>query len=502
MKRFACLLLALALLMGAGAAAPAEGPAASGVAYEIFVGSFADSDGDGLGDLRGIEEKLDYIASLGVDMIWLTPIHPSPSYHHYDVTDYYAVAPEFGALEDFDSLVAACRERGIGVILDLVVNHTGVGHPWFSEACAALAGGKESPAIEMYTFTQGSGDHEVPGASGWYYEGRFGPHMPDLNLDNEDVRGEIARIIAFWQEHGVSGFRLDATTSYYTGAPGKCAEFVRFICETARAKDPDCYVVGECWADAQTILGMYSSGIDSLFNFPAADVDGLLVQAALNGRGAAVARRMAEWNGQLRAASPASLDAPFLTNHDIARARGMLRSDEAAMKAAAMLYLLLPGRPFVYYGEELGMSGSGRDENKRLPMLWSAADETANCLPPADADQKQRLKAGVAEQEGNEESLLNWYRALIALRSLAPELARGEMTALDAGNDAVCAFTVEDGTTAIVLVNASKGETVSLDLAALGLDDAALLGCVGVPAEDFLADAALPPLSCALLRAE
>ncbi len=501
MKRITGLLLALVLVLGMGAAARAEVPAASGVAYEIFVGSFADSDGDGIGDLRGIERKLDYIASLGVDMIWLTPIHPSPSYHHYDVTDYYSVAPEFGTMADFDGLVSACAERGIGVILDLVVNHTSSEHPWFLAACAALGSGDDS-LTGWYNFTQGAGEHDVPGMQGWFYEGRFGYHMPDLNLDSDAVRDEIAKIIAFWQGHGVSGFRLDATTSYYTGAPDGNAGFVRFITETARANDPDCYVVGECWADEQTILGLYGSGIPSLFNFPAADVNGLLVQAALNGRGAAVARRMAAWNESLRAVSPASQDAPFLTNHDMARARGMLRSDDAAMRTAAMLYLLLPGRPFVYYGEELGMSGSGRDENKRLPMLWSAAEGSANCLPPADADQKQRLKAGVAEQEGDGDSLLNWYRRLIALRALAPELARGSMAALDAGSDALCAFTVTDGTTVAVLINASSGETAAVDPAALGIENAALLGCAGVAAEDFVRDGALPPVSCALLRLE
>jgi len=499
MKRLTGLLLALVLVLGTGAAARAGAPAAPGVAYEIFVGSFADSDGDGLGDLRGIEQKLDYIAALGVDMLWLTPIHPSPSYHHYDVTDYCAVAPEFGAMEDFDSLVASCKERGIGVILDLVVNHTSSEHPWFLEACAALGEGGESVLCGWYNFSEGSGAHDVPGAAGWFYEGRFGYHMPDLNLDSEAVRAEIANIIAFWQEHGVAGFRLDATTSYYTGAPGRNAEFVRFICETAKANDPDSYVVGECWADAQTILGLYESGIDSLFNFPAADVDGLIVQATLSRRGAAVARRMAEWNGSLRAVSEDIQDAPFLTNHDMARARGMLRSDDAAMKAAAMLYLLLPGRPFVYYGEELGMSGSGRDENKRLPMLWSGADEGLNCLPPADADQKQRLKAGVAEQEADESSLLSWYRRLIALRALAPELAHGTMTALDAGHEAVCAFAVTDGTTVVALVNASPDETVRVDLVALGLDGAALLGCAGM-AQDAAFDGDMPPLSCALVR--
>ena len=499
MKRLTGLLLALVLLLGTGAAARAEAPTASGVAYEIFVGSFADSDGDGIGDLRGIEQKLGYISSLGVDMIWLTPIHPSPSYHHYDVTDYYAVAPEFGTLADFDSLVAACNARGIGVILDLVVNHTSSEHPWFLQACEALGKGEDNALTGWYNFTQGEGTHDVPGAAGWFYEGRFGYHMPDLNLDNEAVRAEIASIIAFWQEHGVSGFRLDATTSYYTGAPGRNAAFVRFVTETAKANDPGSYIVGECWADAQTILGLYESGISSLFNFPAADVDGLFVQAALNGRGAAVARRMAEWNESLRAVSPNSQDAPFLTNHDMARARGMLRSDMDAMKTAAMLYLLLPGRPFIYYGEELGMSGSGRDENKRLPMLWSAADEGENCLPPAEADQKQRLKAGVAEQEADADSLLHWYRRLIALRALSPELAHGDMTALDAGHEAVCAFTVTDGTTVAVLINASRTETASLDMAALGLEGIEVLGCVGTDAEAVLAGR-LPPMCCAVAR--
>ena len=168
MRRAMALLLALVLIWGTGAAAHAEASPASGAAYEIFVGSFADSDGDGVGDLKGIEQKLDYIASLGVDMLWLTPIHPSPSYHHYDVTDYYAVAPEFGTLADFDSLVSACSERGISVILDLVVNHTSSEHPWFLEACEALSKGVDNPRASWYNFTEGSGDHDVPGAANWF----------------------------------------------------------------------------------------------------------------------------------------------------------------------------------------------------------------------------------------------------------------------------------------------------------------------------------------------
>ena len=500
MRRGLCALLALILCV-ISAAARAEGVPASGVAYEIFVGSFADSDGDGTGDLKGIEERLDYIASLGADMIWLTPIHPSPSYHHYDVLDYTAVAPEFGTMEDFDSLIRACEKRGIGVILDLVVNHTSSEHPWFREAVSALANGEESPLIDWYHFSRDSGQHPVPGAPGWYYEGQFGYHMPDLNLEQADVLSEIARIIAFWQGHGVRGFRLDATTSFFTGAPEKCASFIRFLCETAKAGDPGCYLVGECWADSQTVLNMYRSGIDSLFNFPAADQNGVLIKSALNGKGASVARQLAAWNGEMRAVSPASLDAPFLTNHDLARSRGMVRSKMEPMKAAAMLYLLLPGRPFIYYGEEIGMSGSGRDENKRLPMLWSAQNEAANCLPPAESDQAQRLKEGVDVQETDPDSLLSWYRQLIALRALAPELKKGEMTALETGQDALCAFTVTDGQDEVaVIINASASESAPVDLGEIGLEHCQVLGCVGTSGAEIASGGALPPLSCVLLR--
>ncbi len=499
MRRLLCLALALCLLCGCSLAENATERPASGVTYEIFAGSFADGNGDGLGDLQGVMDHLDYIASLGVSRIWLTPIHPSPSYHRYDVTDYYAVDPALGSLEDFDQLVASSAEHGIDIVMDLVVNHTSAQHPWFLQACDALRRGADSPYISWYHFTQGEGQHQVSGTD-WYYEGSFGAHMPDLNLKNDDVRAEIARILAFWQSRGVKGFRLDAVTSYFTGASASTAEFLSFLTQTARQNDPDAYLVGEAWTDEASILALYQSGVDSLFNFPAADQNGVFIRGALGGRGAAVASTLADYNAKLREASPSSLDAPFLTNHDLARARGMLRSNVPKMKTAAMLYLLLPGRPVVYYGEELGMSGSGRDENKRLPMLWSGADASLQCLPPADADQQQRLKTGVIEQNDDPDSLLNTYRALIHLRAQAPELERGVMTALDAGNDAVCAFLVEDGDAAVaVLVNASGDQSVSVALSALELSGATALGQVGNVS--LSADTlTLSPVSCILLR--
>lgn len=491
------LLLALTLLCGTALAEPAA-PASSGVTYEIFVASFQDSDGDGCGDLQGIIDRLDYIASLGVDRIWLMPIHPSVSYHKYDVMDYYAIDDKYGTLADFDALAAACAEKGIGITLDLVVNHSSKYHPWFLAACDALRNGADSPYIAWYNFTKGEGQHSVSGTD-WYYEGPFGDHMPDLNLDNPEVRAEIAKIIAFWQSHGVTGFRLDAVTSYYTGANESIKDFLTFVCETAKATDPDCYIVGECWADEATIMDLYQSGIDSLFNFPAADTNGTFVQASLNAKGAASARLLAEWNQKLRAASPASIDAPFLTNHDLARAAGMLRLKVPFEKAASMLYLLSTGRPTVYYGEELGMTGSGKDENKRLPMVWSTAEGTVLCNPPADADQKQRLKEGVDVQDANPDSLLNWYRQLIALRAQAGHVfTYGTMTNLDAGHAAVAFYRIdgEQGSVA-VLSNIHQAETVTVDASLLG--STSLLGQLGGVSVDG-ATVTLPPISCLLLQ--
>lgn len=497
-KKVAAMVFALLLAVSSAAAAPAS----LGVTYEIFVASFQDSNGDGVGDLQGIISRMDYLESLGVKQLWLMPIHPSPSYHKYDVTDYEEIDPAYGTVEDFAQLVAACNGHGMTVMLDLVVNHTSSQHPWFQEACKALAAGTDSPYMQWYHFAQSSGDgyHAVPGAQGWWYEGRFGDHMPDLNLDNEEVRAEIAKIITLWQNRGVKGFRLDAVTSYYTGATGKNTDFLRFVNETAKANDPACYVVAEAWTDEATMMNLYASGIDSLFNFPAADSTGTLLKVALKGNGAAVAKRLAAWNEQLRKANPDGVDAPFLTNHDMGRAAGVLRLGKHQEKAAAMLYLLLPGVPTVYYGEELGMTGSGRDENKRLPMLWSAEEEAELCNPPAEADQHQRLKEGVDVQDKDSDSLLNCYRQLIAMRNQAPELLHGEMTAMDAGNDSVAFFTVKDGDSSVaVLVNASDEEEMTVDIPQLMgytvLGSYGQVQCVGETVT-------LAPISCVLLRVE
>ncbi|MDO4567271.1 MAG: alpha-amylase family glycosyl hydrolase, partial [Oscillospiraceae bacterium] len=276
-KRTAALLLCLCLLASllAGCAQTAPTPSLETAErnviddkyrnwYEIFVYSFHDSDGDRIGDINGLTEKLDYVAALGANGIWLMPIMPSPSYHKYDVTDYYGIDPQYGTLEDFRAFLDAAHGRGIDVIIDLVVNHTSNEHPWFQSAKQ----GEDSPYRDYYVWG-GEARSGYSRAGDSYYESRFVSTMPDLNLDSEAVRGEITDIMRFWLEDvGVDGFRLDAVTSYYTGVEQKNIDFLTWLGETARGISPDCYIVGEAWEDLYTIADYAGAGIDSFFTFP------------------------------------------------------------------------------------------------------------------------------------------------------------------------------------------------------------------------------------------
>ncbi|MBR5225984.1 MAG: DUF3459 domain-containing protein [Clostridia bacterium] len=458
---------------------------ASGVIYEIFPGSFADANGDGHGDLAGVTAKADYIASLGVSAVWLTPIYPSPSYHGYDVTDYCAIHPAMGTMDDFDAMLDALHQRGLSVYLDLVLNHTSSEHPWFTQACTALAEGKESRFIDYYNFSTepGANMHAVPGADGHYHLGEFTSHMPDLNLDSEAVREEIRQIAAFWLARGVDGFRLDATTHYYGGDTEQNTAFLTWLMATLRAIKPDVYVVGEAWTDDATISRMYDSSISSLFHFSLADSTGAIATAVREQNGAKLARTIAAY-------SVNGTDAPFLTNHDMGRSAGVLMNDAGKMRAAAAAYLLAPGRPTVYYGEEIGMNGSGRDENKRLPMLWG--EEAVVCNPPEKADQKQRLKVGVLEQEADESSLLNTYRKLIALRNRTPEIDAHAPQSLDLDVKALYAIQYGDVT---VVVNMGKKE------ASCAFEQEASIEAIGSVTLDG-GQLTMEPWSAAVLRAE
>lgn len=447
------LALCLALL-------PVASLAGRGPVYEVFVASFADDDGDRRGDLKGLTDKLDYIAALGIKNIWMMPISPSPSYHKYDVTDYMAIDPAYGSMEDFDALVRAADAKGIGLLLDLVLNHSSNEHPWFLSAVESLKSGQEGGMKDYYFFSQSSG-HPVPGLEGWFYQGSFGPHMPDLNLDLPAVREEIRQILAFWLNRGASGFRLDATTHYYEDNTARNTEFLRWLNTQAKAIKSDCYIVAEAWKDESTILSLYESGIDSLFNFPLSNADGALVKAMRAQQGEVLARRVERYALRIRERNPIGMDAPFLSNHDNARSAGFLMFKQQQMKLAAALYLTMPGVPFIYYGEELGMSGSGRDENKRLPMLW-AMDESLNPLPPSLADQNQRLKISADMQEDDPASLLNFYRHLGTLRGERSQFEDEQVTALIISDPRLAAWAFGGLYNPLSVMHNLSGETILL----------------------------------------
>lgn len=444
--------------------------------YEIFVRSFYDQDGDGIGDLAGVTARLDYITrDLGADGIWLMPIMPSPTYHKYDVTDYRTIDPEYGTLADFDALIAAAHERDVKVIIDLVVNHTSNLHPWFEQAVSALWKGTDSPYIDYYNFTlenPGEGYNKI--TDKYYYECRFVSGMPDLNLDSPAVRAELLEIAFFWLDRGVDGFRLDAVTSFYTGNRDKNIAFLGWLNDSIKEKKPDAYLIGEAWSEGGIISDYYASGIDSFFNFPYAQATGRLVAALNSKTGQNFAAAIATWNQQIRVKNAGAIDALFLSNHDHARSAGFLMRDLQKQKMAAALYLLAPGNPFIYYGEEIGMTGSGKDENHRLPMLWSETEKTGMTLPPPGATQTIEGIRGADKQARDRNSLLYYYRQILEIKRKHPEIARGVMTPVNTGNSGVAAWFITWDNQRVYVLHNLLSESVRIDLGQSDLDPAAL----------------------------
>ncbi len=411
--------------------------------YEIFVYSFYDSDGDGIGDLNGVREKLDYIEEMGFDGIWLMPVMPSTTYHKYDVTDYYGIDEEYGTLEDFQALVEECHERGIKVVIDFVINHTSSQHDWFQTACAYLAALEdgeepdvnECPYVGYYHFSreqESSSYYEIPavndGAATWYYEGVFWSEMPDLDLSNEALRADLESIAAYWINMGVDGFRMDAALHFEESDTAFNTEVLNWLYSYCLSLDPDFYMVSEVWANEATIADYYASGTPSMFNFDMAEAEGKLIKAA---RGTlkitSLVDSMIQWQEDFSAENSDYIDAAFISNHDTGRISNALVSDENDMKMAAGLLMTMSGNTFVYYGEEIGMKSKGSaDENKRLPMFWSDVDTEGMTDGPADAEEGITSSFAAAdEQLSDETSILNYYKRALALRNENPEIARG-----------------------------------------------------------------------------
>ena len=448
--------------------------------YEVFVYSFCDSDGDGIGDLRGIISKLDYLQELGVNGIWMMPINPSQSYHKYDVADYYAIDPAYGTLEDMDDLLAECEKRDIKVIMDLVLNHTANNHEWFltaAEYLNSLPEGaepdtEECPYVDYYFFNQegGSGYHAVPGSVTWYYEGQFSPDMPDLNLGNERVRQEIDAIMAFWLGRGVHGFRLDAAKEFYSGNTGANVEVLSWIQETARSYKEDVYLVAEVWESFGMVTEYYKSGITSLFNFPFGNSDGKIV-SVLRGAGnpatvTTYATALEKADKAYGGSNPDYIDAPFLSNHDVGRIAGFVSRDENKIKLAGAMNIFMSGSTFIYYGEELGMVGSGNDPSKRAPMYWNEARDEGTTNPPPECELPAEYPFPSLEvQKNDDSSIYNYYRQAIAIRQALPVISHGRTTAVtDLNTGCVSAFRkIWEEEECIILMNISP-DAANVDL--------------------------------------
>ena len=411
--------------------------------YEIFVYSFCDSNDDGIGDLQGVISKLDYLQELGITGIWFMPIHPSQSYHKYDVRDYYEIDPEYGTMADMEQLLAECDSRGIHVITDLVLNHTGDDHEWFQTACEYLnslpAGAQpnaaECPYVDYYYFNQegGAGYHSV-GSSSWYYEGKFSPDMPDLNLANPAVREEITQIMQFWFEKGVDGFRLDAAKEFYSGNVKANIEVLSWIQQTATSLKEDAYLVAEVWDGFGQLTQYYESGITSLFNFAFGSTDGkiptVLRQSGNPAKVTSYATALETADTAFLGSNPNYIDAPFLSNHDVGRIAGFVTRDPLKMKMAGAMNVLMSGSCFIYYGEEIGMIGTGNDPSKRAPMYWNAARDNGTTNPPPGCELPEELVWGSLEEQVNDDaSIYNYYRQVIAIRNALPVITHGRTTA-------------------------------------------------------------------------
>ncbi len=417
------------------------------VFYEIFVYSFCDSDGDGIGDLNGVTSKLDYLQELGINGIWLMPIHPSISYHKYNVRDYYAIDPDYGTMEDFENFMAECQKRDIHVILDLVINHSGHDHQWFTTACDYLRGlgdgepnAEECPYVDYYFFEKEAvGAYTQVEGTDWYYESQFSPDMPDLNLANEALRSDIVDIMSYWLDKGVAGFRLDAAKEFYSGSVTKNNEVLSWIMEAGRSLKEDIYFVAEVWEGFAQVTEYYKSGISSIFNFPFGDGTGKII-SVLRGAGKAdtvtsYATALEKADEAYSASNPEYIDAPFLSNHDIGRIAGFTSKEANRTKLAGAMNLFMGGSAFIYYGEEIGMVGSGNDPSKRAPMVWNEARDNGTTDLPPECELPDEYPFGSLEtQRYDDSSIYNYYRQAVAIRQALPVISHGSVTAEEALN--------------------------------------------------------------------
>lgn len=426
------------------------------VFYEIFVRSFQDSDGDGIGDFNGLTQRLDYLQDLGVNAIWLMPIHPSPSYHGYDVLNYYAVNPEYGTMDDFKKFLSEAHRRDIRVIIDYVVNHTSSQHPFFVDANSS----PDAKYRDWYVWSDTPGDRWHEGNGGYYY-GYFDSGMPDLNYRNPDVTEQMYEVTRFWLEDvGVDGFRIDAAKHLIEEGDqlentAATHEWFKDFYTFYKAEDPEAYTIGEVYGAGAFLATTYTEQMDHIFNFEVAS--GILNSVS----GESNTGINSAWNFTLKDIQDGEYGT-FLANHDQNRVMSVLNGREDKAKLAAVILLTSPGTPFLYYGEEIGMEGKKPDEDIRRPMQWSGeANAGFTSGTPWRAPDPNYVEANVDLQENDPDSLLGLYRTVIGLRRQHAVLRTGALTLLETGTPGVYAVIRSNEEEAILVLVNLKGTPAS-----------------------------------------
>jgi alpha-amylase len=433
------------------------------VFYQIFPRSFKDSDGDGIGDLKGIIEKLDYLNDgdpgthhdLGVTAIWLTPFMESPSYHGYDIVDYRKVGKEYGSSQDFKELIKEAHKRGIKVIVDFVPNHTSHKNPWFVEALDPA-----SEKRDWYIWRDTVPDLEGPWGqkiwhkkNGSYHYGVFWQGMPDLNYHNPEVKKEMFDIARFWLEDmNVDGLRLDAIKFIFETEESiedneETFQFMKDFRTFYKSVKKDAFAVGEAWTSTDMAKNYVNDGgIDYCFEFE-------LAYAILEGVKNNKVKELEYRIEKVMRAYPYLQFGAFLSNHDIDRVMDILEMNEQKAKLAAQVQLALPGVPYIYYGEELAMTGSKPDENMRTPMQWDNSPGAGFTKgKPWNKENQDYHYRNVKNFQQDYSSIWHTYQKAVALRNNQVALRRGNYRSVEVSSYSVFAFLRQYGDENILVV--------------------------------------------------
>lgn len=442
------------------------------VFYQIFVGSFSDSNGDGIGDLRGIINHFDYLndgdinsgESLGVQGIWLSPIFTSPTYHKYDCTDYYEIDKKFGTMDDLKELIELCHSRNVKIILDLVLNHTSLENEWFQKFILARAAEQtDNPYYDFYSTSKTNGWANYQKIT---YECNFDSGMPELNYDSDLVRQTMLDVAKYYLDMGIDGFRFDAIKYIYYNEIQKNVDFWEWYMSELRKIKPDIYTVGECWSVDSEVDYYY--GALNCFNFTTSGAEGYIASGVKNGRINFFTNYLANYLKSIKSKRDDAMYMPFLANHDMDRSAGYLPVSLGDAYMAANVYLLCSGSPTIYYGEEIGMkgtrAGSNTDANRRLAMLWGDGDTVSDPVG-STFDASKQINGTVKDQLKEKNSLLNYYAKVIALRNKYPEIARGDYEVIKSDNAYLGGFVISYNNSVIGLIhNTDRSETISIPL--------------------------------------